>query len=54
MPDEKEETIEHPEPDEHHAVPEDDKHRYPKRHRSAPIRYGIDEYVDAAFLGATN
>ena len=23
-------------------------------HRSAPIRYGIDEYVDAAFLGATN
>ena len=33
---------------------EDDEHRYPKRHRSAPIRYGIDEYVDAAFLGATN
>ena len=47
--------IEHPEPDEHHAVSEDDEHRYPKRHRSAPIRYGIDEYyVDAAFLGATN
>ena len=54
MPDEKEETIEHPEPDKHYAVSEDDEHRYPKRHRSAPIRYGIDEYVDAAFLGATN
>lgn len=28
--------------------PED---RYPKRHRTVPVRYGIDEYVDIAFSG---
>ena len=32
--------------------PEDEQHRYPRRHRSAPIRYGIDEYADAVFLSA--
>ena len=48
IPEDKEEPIEPPE----QVNPEGDQYRYPRRHRSAPIRYGIDEYVDAAFLGA--
>ena len=45
-----EEPIENPECEEHGQVdPEDEQHRYPRRHRSAPIRYGIDEYADAVF-----
>ena len=50
IPEENEETIENPECEEHGQVdPEDEQHRYPRRHRSAPIRYGIDEYADAIF-----
>ena len=49
-----EEPIENPECEEHGQVdPEDEQHRYPRRHRSAPIRYGIDEYADAVFLSAS-
>ena len=48
IPEDKEEPIEHPE----QVNPEGDQYQYPRRHRSAPVRYGIDEYVDAAFLGA--
>ena len=48
IPEDKEEPIEPPE----QVNPEGDQYRYPRRHRSAPVRYGIDEYVDAAFLGA--
>ena len=33
--------------------PENEQHRYPRRHRSAPIRYGIDKYADAVFLSAS-
>ena len=29
----------------------DDQCRYPNRHRTVPVRYGIDEYVDTAFFG---
>jgi len=29
----------------------DDQHLYPSRQRTVPIQYGIDEYVDTAFLG---
>ena len=49
-----EESIENPECEEHGQVdPEDEQHCYPRRHRSAPIRYGIDEYADAVFLSAS-
>ena len=48
IPEDKEEPIEHSE----QVNPEDDQYPYIRRHRSAPARYGIDEYVDAAFLGA--
>ena len=45
-----EESIENPECEEHGQVdPEDKQHRSPRRHRSASIRYGIDEYADAVF-----
>ena len=27
-------------------------HHYPRRQRSVPVRYGIDEYIDIAFLGS--
>jgi len=30
---------------------QDDQPRYPRRQRHPPVRYGIDEYVDMAFLG---
>ena len=26
------------------------QHRYPRRERTAPVRYGIDEFVGIAFL----
>ena len=30
---------------------EDNQLRYPRRQRRPPVRYGIDEYIDMAFLG---
>ena len=54
IPEENEETIENPECEEHGQVdPEDEQHHYPRRHRSAPIWYGIDEYAGAVFLSAS-
>jgi len=41
------EPVEQPEQDNQ----SDDQHRYPSRQRTLPIRYGIDEYIDTAFLG---
>ena len=40
-----------PEEPENQDEEEEDQHRYPRRQTIAPIRYGIDEYVDTAFLG---
>ena len=31
-------------------VVQEHQHRYPRRERTAPVRYGIDEFVDIAFL----
>ena len=31
--------------------PQEEEHHYPRRQRTAPVRYGIDEYIDIAFLG---
>ena len=31
-------------------VDQEHQHRYPRRERTAPVRYGIDEFVDIAFL----
>ena len=54
IPEEKEQPIENSECEEHGQMdPEDEQHCYPRRHRSAPIRYGIDEYADAVFLSAS-
>ena len=53
VPEEKEEPVEQPEqsqPEEQNNQ-EEDQYRYPRRQRIAPIKYGIDEYVDTAFLG---
>ena len=30
---------------------QDDQPWYPRRQRHPPVRYGIDEYIDMAFLG---
>ena len=30
---------------------EEDQHQYPRRQNIVPIRYGIDKFVDTAFLG---
>jgi transposase InsO family protein len=29
-------------------------HRYPRRQRTAPARYGVDEYIDVAFISGVN
>ena len=42
--------MEQPQPEESENQ-EVDQHRYPRRQEIVPIRYGIDEYVDTAFLG---
>ena len=31
-------------------VVQEHQHRYPRRQRTAPVRYGIDEFVDTVFL----
>ena len=31
-------------------VVQEQQHRYPRRQRTAPVRYGINEFVDTAFL----
>ena len=31
-------------------VVQEHQHRYPRRERTAPVRYGIDEFVDITFL----
>ena len=46
-----EESIELPnelQPEE--QVVQEHQHQYPRRQRTAPVRYGIDEFVDIAFL----
>ena len=46
-----EESIELPnEPQPEEQVVQEHQHRYPRRQRTAPVRYGIDEFVDTAFL----
>ena len=48
---EDEESIELPnEPQPEEQVVQEHQHRYPRRQRTAPVRYGIDEFVDTAFL----
>ena len=48
---EDEESIELPnEPQPEEQVIQEYQHRYPRRQRTAPVRYGIDEFVDTAFL----
>ena len=48
---EDEEPIELPiEPQPQEQVVQEQQHRYPRRQRTAPVRYGIDEFVDTAFL----
>ena len=48
---EDEESIELPnEPQPEEQVVQEHQHRYPRRQRAAPVRYGIDEFVDTAFL----
>ena len=52
VPEEEEESLEQPEqplPEEQENQ-EEDQHQYPRRQRIASIIYGIDEYVDTAFL----
>ena len=53
VPEEEEELLEQPEQPqpEEQKNQEEDQHQYPRRQRIAPSRYGIDEYVDTAFLG---
>ena len=50
LPEEEEEPMEQPQPEEPENQ-EEDQHRYPRRQNIAPIRYGIDEFVDTALLG---
>ena len=38
------------EPQPQEQVVQEQQHRYPRRQRTAPVRYGIDEFVDTAFL----
>ena len=48
---EDEESIELPnEPQPEKQVVQEHQHRYPRRQRTAPVSYGIDEFVDTAFL----
>ena len=48
---EDEEPIELPiEPQPQEQVVQEQQHCYPTRQRTAPVRYGIDEFVDTAFL----
>ena len=48
---EDEESTELPnEPQPEEQVVQEHQHRYPRRQRTAPVRYGIDEFVDTAFL----
>ena len=48
---EDEEPIELPnEPQPQEQVVQEQQHRYPRRQRTAPVRYGIDKFVDTAFL----
>ena len=48
---EDEEPIELPnEPQPQEQVVQEQQHRYPRRQRTAPVRYGINEFVDTAFL----
>ena len=50
VPEDKE-SIELPnEPQPEEQVVQEHQHRYPRRQRTAPVRYGIDEFVDTAFL----
>ena len=44
------EQLEQPQTEEREDV-EEDQQRYPRRQRTMPVRYGIDEYIDIAFLG---
>ena len=44
------EQLEQPQKEEREDV-EEDQQRYPRRQRTVPVRYGIDEYIDIAFLG---
>ena len=41
--------MEQPQPEEPENQ-EEDQHWYPRRQNIVPIRYGIDEFVDTAFL----
>ena len=53
VPEEEEEPVKQPEqsqPEEQNNQ-EEDQYQYPRRQRIAPIKYGIYEYVDTAFLG---
>ena len=50
IPKEDEELVELEQPQPEEEVGQVDQHRYPRRQRTAPIRYGIDEYIDTAFL----
>ena len=52
VPEEEEEPMEHPQSEEPENQ-EEDQHRYPRRQNIVPIRYGIDEIVDTAFLGGS-
>ena len=48
---EDEESIELPnEPQPEEQVVQEHQHWYPRRQRTAPVRFGIDEFVDTAFL----
>ena len=48
---EDEESIELPnEPQPEEQVVQEHLHQYPRRQRTAPVRYRIDEFVDTAFL----
>ena len=44
------EQLEQPQTEEREDV-EEDQQRYPRRQRTVPVRYGIDEYIDIEFLG---
>ena len=51
VPEEEEEQVQQPEqPQPEEQEDQEGQHQYPRRQRIVPIRYGIDEYVDTAFL----
>ena len=50
IPKEDEEPVELEQPQPEEEMGQEDQHRYPRRQRTAPIKYRIDEYVDTAFL----